>query len=637
MDSFAVPSHKNIVLGTAGHIDHGKSSLVKALTGIDPDRLKEEKERGITIDLGFASIVYPDDLTVGIVDVPGHERLIKNMLAGAGGVDVVLMAIAADEGIMPQSREHLAICELLKIKDGIIALTKADLVEQDWLRLVTDDVRSFVKGTFLERAEILPVSVKTGLHIDTLKNLIRDIALKVQPKRSRGLFRMPVDRVFTLKGFGTVVTGTALSGTVTLDSPVKILPGNLASRVRGLQTHGRSTEKAYAGQRIGINLQGIERESLRRGDVVVDSDKLLPTTTLDAELWMLKNAPIVKSRDRVHFYTGTSETIARIIVYNGEEARPGESCFCQFRLEDPVVVLSGDRYIIRGFSPLETIGGGQILDPFPVRRKKSAGIDDLIVLEEGSLKDKVGMKVRRSRLRGVSAGEIIGWVQGDIPEIESAITELLKEGILIRSQDQLFHKDGFYAFSETVLAEVARFHKENPLKQGVPKEELRARIRVGLRDDEKVFDGLVAMIKDLTVDKDIIRLTGFSVALSSADEGTKQRILATLDKERFQPPLKNELARQLSIKEKELNDLLMLLTKEGQLVRINDSLYITKVAYDAMIGSLKKFYAQKSEMSIAEFRDMLGTTRKYALPFVEYLDSKKITLRVGDIRRLMLK
>src|SRR5208337_1867896 len=493
MDSSAVHSPQSIVLGTAGHIDHGKSSLVKALTGIDPDRLKEEKERGITIDLGFASIIYPDGLTVGIVDVPGHERLIKNMLAGAGGVDVVLMAIAADEGIMPQSREHLAICDLLKIKDGIIALTKADLVEQDWLRLVTEDVRGFVKGTFLERAVILPVSVKTGSNIDTLKNLIREIALKVQPKRTQGLFRMPVDRVFTLKGFGTVVTGTALSGAITLDSPVKIMPAKLASRVRGLQTHGRSTEKAYAGQRIGINLQGIDRESLKRGDVVVDSDKLLPTMTLDAELGMLKNAPVIKSRDRVHFYTGTLETIARIIVYNGEEARPGESCYCQFRLEDPVVALSGDRYIIRGFSPLETIGGGEILDPFPVRRKKSAGIDDLMVLKEGSLKDKVGMKVRRSRLRGVSAGEIIGWVQGDIPEIESAIKELLREGVLVRSQDLLFHKDGLYAFSETVLAEVARFHKGNPLKQGVAKEEVGARIKVGLKDDEKVFDGLVAM------------------------------------------------------------------------------------------------------------------------------------------------
>lgn len=641
MDSSAVPDSKGIILGTAGHIDHGKSSLVTALTGIDPDRLKEEKERGITIDLGFAGIVYPDGLTVGIVDVPGHERLIKNMLAGAGGIDVVLMVIAADEGIMPQSREHLAICELLKIKAGIIALTKADLVEQDWLCLVTDDIRGFVKGTFLNDAEILPVSAKTGLNIETLKERIRNLALKVQPKLIRGLFRMPIDRVFTLKGFGTVVTGTALSGSIAVDSPVEILPSKIPARVRGLQTHGRSTEKAYAGQRIGINLQGVDRESLKRGDVVADTDRLLPTREVDAGLEMLKTAPAVKNRDRVHFYSGTSETIARVIVYNAEEVGPGASCYCQFRLEDPVVVLSGDRYVIRRFSPLETIGGGEILDPFPVRRRKKAGINDLVIFERGTLKDKIGMKVLRSRLRGVSTGEITGWVQGDIVEIESAIKQLLKEGTLIGSHDLLFHKESFGIFRETLIASVGRFHQENPLKRGMSREELRARARTvwktGWKDDEKVFDGLVALIKELAVDKDIVRSAGFSVALSTANEGIKQRILSTLDKQGFQAPLKNELSQQLSIKDKELNDILTLLAKEGELVRINDSFYITRERYDAMIGLLRRFYEKKAEMSIAEFRDLLGTTRKYALPLIEYLDSKRVTLRVGDQRRLMLK
>ncbi len=442
MNLSAVHNSKSVILGTAGHIDHGKSSLVKALTGIDPDRLKEEKERGITIDLGFAGISYPDGLTVGIVDVPGHERLIKNMLAGAGGLDLVLMVIAADEGIMPQSREHLAICELLKIKAGIIALTKADLVEPDWLRLVTDDIRSFVKGTFLEHADIIPVSANTGFNIDALKNLIRDIALKVQPKLIQGLFRMPIDRVFTLKGFGTVVTGTALSGAITLDSPVEILPSSITTKVRGLQTHGRSTEKAYAGQRIGLNLQGVDRESLNRGDVVVDPDKLQPTRALDAELEMLKDAPAIKSRDRVHFYTGTSETIARIIVYNSEEGRgeikPGCTCYCQFRLEGPVVALSGDRYIVRRFSPLETIGGGVILDPFPVRRRKKARDRGPGGFQAGSTEGQDRDESPAGRLAGVSGDEIIGWVQGDIKEIESVIKQLLKEGVLVKSQPFFF-------------------------------------------------------------------------------------------------------------------------------------------------------------------------------------------------------
>ena len=363
-------SVKSIILGTAGHIDHGKSSLVKALTGIDPDRLKEEKERGITIDLGFASISYPDGLNVGIVDVPGHEKLIKNMLAGAGGIDIVLMVIAADEGIMPQSREHLAICELLKIKAGIVAITKADLVDKDWLQLVIDEVKSFVKGTFLESAEIIPVSAKTGMNIDLLKEKIKEVAKNVKPKLMEGLFRLPIDRVFTLKGFGTVVTGTALSGAISIEAPVEILPSKIASKVRGLQSHGRSVEKAYAGQRIGINLQGIDKESLKRGDVVVPPDRFIPTRVIDARLEMLADAPDVKSRSLVHFYSGTSETIARIVLYDKDEIKAGESCYCQFRLEYPVIVLSGDRYIIRRFSPLETIGGGEILDPYPAKRKK---------------------------------------------------------------------------------------------------------------------------------------------------------------------------------------------------------------------------------------------------------------------------
>lgn len=543
MNLSAAHSSKSIILGTAGHIDHGKSSLVKALTGIDPDRLKEEKERGITIDLGFASLDYPDGLTVGIVDVPGHERLIKNMLAGAGGIDILLMVIAADEGVMPQSREHLAICELLKIQAGIIALSKADLVQPDWIQLVIEDVRAFVKGTFLEQAEIVPVSARTGLNIDVLKDRIRDISSKVRPKTTGGLFRMPIDRVFTLKGFGTVVTGTALSGTIALEGPVEILPSKIKTRVRGLQTHGKVTEKAYAGQRIGINLQGVDRELLKRGDVVVDSDKLLPTAALDAELEMLKDAPVIRNRDRVHFYSGTSETIARIIIYDKGDVNPGGSCYCQFRLDDPVVVLSGDRYIIRRFSPLETIGGGEILDPFPARRRKDTGIDDLVVFKEGSLPDKIAMKVGRARLRGVSTDEILGWVQGNVTEILSAIEKLLKEKVVVKSHDLLFHKESFDEFRVKLVSGVSRFHKEHPLKQGVSREELRTTVRVGRKEDEKVFDGLVAMIKDVTADKEIVRLTGFSIALSNVDEGAKQKILAILGSGGFQPPSRTSLPK----------------------------------------------------------------------------------------------
>ncbi len=623
---------KNIILGTAGHIDHGKSALVKALTGVDPDRLKEEKERGITIDLGFAGLSYPDGLTLGIVDVPGHERLIKNMLAGAGGIDVVLMVIAADEGIMPQSREHLAICELLKIKAGLVVITKADLVDGDWLGLVADEAGAFVKGTFLEKAEIIPVSAKTGQNIDVLKEKIRAVALDVRPKLTEGLFRMPVDRVFTLKGFGTVVTGTAVSGTISLDAPVEILPSKIESKVRGLQSHGEAVETAYAGRRIGINLQGIDRDLLNRGDVVVAPGRFVPTKALDAELEMLKGAPLLKSRSLVHFYSGTSETVARIVIYNGDEARPGESCYCQFRLEDPVVALSGDRYIIRRFSPLETIGGGEILDPYPVKRKKKAGIDDLIVFSKGGLKEKIETKVKRAHFNGSTVYEIEGWIQGNLPEIHAAIDCLVKEGVLVKSRDVLFHRDSCAVFQETLVSALSRFHKENPLKAGVPKEELKMKFLT------PHFSSLASLAANVVVDKEMLRLRSFKVALSHGDEGTKDRILLLLEKAGFQPPLKSELARQLAaVSGRELDDLIKLLTKEGALVRINDSMYITKNNYDRMIGAIKDFYAKKREMTIAEFRDVLGTTRKYALPLVEYLDSHRITLRGGDIRKLMLK
>ena len=622
---------KSVILGTAGHIDHGKSSLVKALTGVDPDRLKEEKERGITIDLGFANLSYPDGLTVGIVDVPGHERLIKNMLAGAGGIDIVLMVIAADEGIMPQSSEHLAICELLKIKAGIVVITKADLVDADWLQLVTDDARKFVKGTFLESADVIAVSARTGQNIDSLKEKIRSVAMNVSPKLTEGIFRLPIDRVFTLKGFGTVVTGTAVSGAIALDSPVEILPSKIESKVRGLQSHGKSVGRACAGQRIGINLQGVDKDLLKRGDVVVVPERFTPTRALDAELEMLKDAPPLKSRSLVHFYSGTSETVARVIIYDGDEVHPGGSCYCQFRLENPVVALSGDRYIIRRFSPLETIGGGEILDPYPVRRKRKAGIDDLVVFKKGTLKDKIETKVKRAHFTGCTVPEIEGWVYGNLPQISTAIEQLVKEGAVVKSRDVLLHRDSFRVFRESLVSALSRFHKDNPLKTGMSKEELRAKIVT------PHFSALASLVDEVVIDKEMLRLGSFKVALSSVDEGAKSRILSLLDSSGFQPPLKAEIGQQLSLGARELDDLLKLLTREEALVRINDSLYITRKQHDRMIALMKDFYSKKQEMTIAEFRDLLGTSRKYALPLVEYLDSHRITLRVGDIRKLMLK
>lgn len=625
---------RHVILGTAGHIDHGKSSLVKALTGIDPDRLKEEKDRGITIDIGFADLAYPEDgLTVGIVDVPGHEKLISNMLAGAGGIDIVLMVIAADEGIMPQSREHLAICDLLKIKAGLIVITKADLVEKEWLGLVADEIGEFVKGTFLERAAIIPVSSKTGENLDSLKIAIKDLALTIRPKTSDGIFRLPIDRVFTLKGFGTVITGTAISGMVSVDEPVEVLPAGITTKVRGLHSHGKAIAKAYAGQRIAINLQGVEKDDLQRGDVAVAPSRFVPTRTLDLFLELLNNVPVLKNRSLVHFYAGTSETVARVILYEKEELKAGESCFCQFRLQTPVIAMSGDRYIIRRFSPLETLGGGEILDPSPVRRKRKDGIQDLSLLHAGKLDEKLALKIEKAGLTGISAHTIHGWINADLSVIQNAINGLKQSGLIIKHEDILIHKHAFDLLNNRVLNLLKAFHKEHPLKAGMPKEE----VRTHLNSDPRLFNFLLASLKDVIVDKDLLRLKDFRVALSGAAEAHKAKIIDLLTQGEFLPPTKTEMAEALKMDQKQITDILNILAKERSVVRVNESIYLSAIAYDKMINTLKSFYAKKPELTVAEFRDLLNTSRKFALPFLEHLDAAKVTLRVGDARKLLLK
>jgi selenocysteine-specific elongation factor len=625
---------RHIILGTAGHIDHGKSSLVKALTGTDPDRLKEEKERGITIDIGFADMVYPDaGLTVGIVDVPGHEKLISNMLAGAGGIDMVMMVIAADEGIMPQSREHLAICNILKIKTGLIALTKSDLVEDEWLSLVTDEIRDFTKGTFLENASIIPVSSRTGRNLDFIKEEVLHLSMSAAPKTSGGLFRLPIDRVFTLKGFGTVVTGTAISGSISLDAPVEILPAGIKTKVRGLHSHGRSIGKAYAGQRVAINLQGVEKQDLRRGDVAVAPSAFQPAKTLDLFLELLGDAPPLKTRSQVHFYTGTSETIARVVLYGRDELKAGESCFCQFRLQDPVVAMAGDRYIIRRFSPLETMGGGEVLDPTPSRRKMRDGLHDLEILLSGEPEQKIALKIEKAGPSGITVQSICGWINLDITMIQNIINRLVHAGAVMRHEDLLLHVNAFGLIHIRMKELLGKFHKENPLKPGMPKEEVRAFLNL----DARLFNHLLTSAGDVAAEKDMLRMKDFRVAVSGAVEQHKSKILEILARGEFQPMTKPEIAEALRLDPKQITDILNILSKERTVVRINESVYLSAAAYSRMLSELKGFFSKKPEMTVSEFRDMLNTSRKYALPFLEHLDAAKITLRMGDVRKLLLK
>jgi len=619
-----------VILGTAGHIDHGKSQLVKALTGVDPDRLKEEKERGITIDLGFADLEYPDGLSIGIVDVPGHERLVRNMLAGAGGIDIVLLVIAADEGVMPQSREHLHICDLLRIKSGLIVITKLDLVERDWVELVKEEAKDFVKGTFLEGADIVAVSSKTGENLDLLKEKIRELALKIEPKPSEGLLRLPVDRVFTLKGFGTVVTGTAVSGSLGLEEQVEILPSGITTKVRGLQSHGRPMQEILAGQRGAVNLQGVEKEELKRGDTLVSPGRFSPTHSLDAKVELLSGAPPLKNRSLVHFHLGTSETVARVVLYGRDALEPGAGCYAQFRLRSPVVAQSGDRYIVRRFSPLETIGGGEVLDPSPLKRRKMEAAEDLEVFEGGSLAEKIAVKVKRLSLKGMSVAAVEGWVRAEVPAVRKAVGDLVKGGVLVRFEDTLFHREAVGLFKDEITRMLGEFHRKNPLRAGMPKEELRARMKV----EPRIFTHLVSSISELVSEKDLLRLRAFSVSLSEDD---KERVLAALREKGFQAPTKAELSSELSMGDRRITDILKLMADEGSVRRINDSVYMSMDAYERMLGILKGHFSRKAEMTVAEFRDMLGTTRKYALPLLEYLDSNRITLRVGDVRKLLQK
>lgn len=617
----------HVILGTAGHIDHGKSSLVKALTGIDPDRLKEEKERGITLDLGFAYLNYPDGLTIGIVDVPGHERLVRNMLAGAAGIDMVLFVIAADEGIMPQSKEHLAICNLLRIKSGLIALNKADLVEPDWLELVKDEVKEFVKGSFLEDAEIIPVSAKTGMNIEELKGKIREIALKIPKKPSGGAFRLPVDRVFTLKGFGTVVTGTAISGSVKLDDQVEILPSGLKTRIRNIQSHGKPIAEGFAGQRLALNLQGIDKEELQRGDIVARPDTFRPTRLLNVKIELLSNAPALKNRSLVHLHIWTSEAIARLILFDRDELKPGADCFAQLRLDRDIVVSGEDRFVIRRISPLDTIGGGVVLDPYPSRKRYPELIDELSILERGTLQEKISLKIKRSK--GFPKKELYGWINGEFKDIEGALKLLKEKAEIIEIDGLLFHKTSIEETKMKFIETLKEFHNKNPLKPGILKEELRTAFGM----EQRVYDYILEKTPEIIRDGEHLRLREFRI--QAVDPLLKERILKEIKNGAFQPPLKEELAEIINIDAKKLDDILRLLNQEGLIERINDSFYLAKETHLELFRRLREFFSKKKEMTVSDFRDVLQTTRKYAIPLLEYLDSRKVTMRVGDVRKLL--
>ena len=478
---------KQLILGTAGHIDHGKTSLVRVLTGIDTDRLKEEKARGITIELGFAHMSLPNGTRIGIVDVPGHEKFVRHMVAGATGVDLVALVVAADEGIMPQTREHMEICELLGVRHGLVILTKVDLTDPEWLELVEEDVAEFVSGTFLEDSPVIHFSAISGQGADDVRQAVAEVAGQVEDRQSGSLFRMPLDRVFTMKGFGTVVTGTAVSGQIKVGEEVQIYPGGERAKVRGIQVHNQAVEEVSSGLRTAINLQGLERDSVLRGEVLAPPDTLQPSRRMDVWVQYLSSMEKpLKNRAQVRFHVGTSENLGRLLLLDAEELAPGQSGPAQMLLEEDVVCLAGDRFVLRSYSPVRTIGGGEIMNPVPHRHKRfnEKVLADLAVLREKDPEKSLLVLIDSAAAKGVTSQALAGLIDLPAKQIKQALSQLLTRQDAItydKDRGRIIGRRTFDQLAERVLEILKVFHQQYPLRPGLPKEELKTRVK-GLSD-----------------------------------------------------------------------------------------------------------------------------------------------------------
>ena len=630
---------KQIILGTAGHIDHGKTSLVKALTGIDTDRLKEEKERGITIELGFAYLDLPGGQRLGIIDVPGHERFIKNMVAGASTIDFVVLVIAADEGVMPQTREHLDICTLLGIKKGFIALTKIDMVEEDWLELVQEDVREFLKGTFLEGSPIVPVSAVTGQGIPGFIQVLEAQAREVEERSAAGIFRLPVDRVFTMHGFGTVITGTAISGSLSVADQVTIYPHEIQAKVRGIQVHNQDTEQVRAGLRTAINLQGIEKTTINRGDVVASTMGLFPTSLLDIRLNLLKSIEKpLKNRAQVRFHSGTNEILGRVVLLEGEDLKPGDSQFCQLRLEDPLALLPGDLAVIRSYSPVHTIGGAQVLNVIPIKHKRlnPEVLRQLKIFETGSDAEKVALQVRLAGPMGMSRTDLGKALPVPAKRLDDLLKDLLSQRILIQWDKEnrvLIHQEEYGKLTQAIEDLLKEYHKANPLKPGLLKEELKSRLPQ--IKEAKLYNFLLNQLSEqgiLVQEKELVRLKGHKVELKEDQQAARDAIEKIYLKSGLEPPYFKDLLEKFP--KAQPKAVLDLMVKEGKMIKVKEDLYFHSQPIEALKKKLVQWLKEKKEITTPEFKDMTQTSRKYTIPLLEYFDAVQLTMRVEDKRML---
>ncbi len=632
---------KHIVLGTAGHIDHGKTTLIKALTGVDCDRLKEEKERGITIELGFTSMTLPSGTTISIVDVPGHEKFVRHMVAGATGIDLVALIIAADEGIMPQTREHLDICKLLRVKKGLIALTKIDLVEKEWLELVQEEIREFVRGTFLEGAPMVPLSSTTGEGLPALIAEIDRLAREVQERSPEGLFRLPIDRVFTIRGFGTVATGTIISGKVSVGDTLEVLPKGLEAKVRGIEAHGHSVESAMAGLRVGINLHGVDKAVIDRGNVLALSQTLKPTAALDVIFQLLASSPkTLKNRTRIRLHVGTVESLGRVILLGREEVQGGEEAFLQIRLEEPLTALAGDRFVIRSYSPIFTIGGGEVLDAFPLRHKRSSPQvqEEMKILHQGSEEEKLKLRLLKAGPAGLSANELL-MRSNLLPSVLRSRVDHLASAAQIQrfNGDRLryFHPQVITTLKLACLDYLKKFHQKNPLHPGAVKEEVKTKLPPQV--DARLFNHLLSVLaqeKKIVLEKETVRLSSHTISLKEEEKDLHKKIVVLFSRARLQPPTVKETLTELGVSESELKPVLQLLTKENVLVKVKEDLYFHRQVLEELESKVVQYLQQHKEMTPPQFKDISQVSRKFAIPLLEHFDGKKLTLRVGDKRVL---
>lgn len=638
---------KRIIVGTAGHIDHGKTSLVKALTGVDADRLKEEKERGITIDIGFADLTV-GDTHFGFVDVPGHERFVKNMLAGAHGIDLAMLAVAADESVMPQTREHFDICRLLEVKSGLVVITKADLVDEEFLQLVEAEVAEFVAGSFLEGAPVLRVSSRAGAGVDELKKALTRLAAKVQERDNTAVARLPIDRVFTIKGFGTVITGTLIAGRIRAGDELELLPSaGRRTRARGLQVHGKSTAEAMAGERAAINLQGVDLDEVERGQTLAPAGRLRASSMLDVRLRLLKSAPrSLRTRSRVRLHIGAAEVLARVVLLGQSELAAGASCFAQLRLESPALALPGDHFIIRSYSPMITIGGGTIIDALPHKHRLREAAQAARRLEKLATADEVeriALLVEMAGEHGMSHAETAarsGSPDETIKRAADAMTKTRRAVIAAQNPLLLVSRTAFEELAKRVRTLLKEFHQRSPLESGMGREEIREKIFAHL--SQEIFRAAIASLAErgeVVAEKDLLRLSSHRVALSAEEQGAKDHLAALFAEAGLQPmSLEAAITKagpQFGIDAGRAQRFAQMLINSGELVRVAELIF-HRSALDGLRETLQKFKTERgAKLDVGAFKDLTGISRKYAIPLLEYLDRQRVTRRSGDEREIL--